>query len=147
MKRFQGNTKRSALLVALIAVTLGLAGCPKDKYTKAATFSKDFASTVLAAQQVEMVLHQQGKISDAEHKDLQEYFLQVALAGQQLDDAIVKWHSGEKTAGALVDALNKIETLQAEGVLHIRNPESQAQLRLAIESAKVILANIQALAQ
>jgi hypothetical protein len=134
-----------AIALAVVLVwTLGVGSC--NKYAKTGELARDFAAGVLAFQQSEIVFHQQGKVSDNEHREIQEYLLQVAQAGKALDMAINKTHSAPDATTAMNASIAAVQTLLDKGVLNVKNDESQAALRASLLSLKTILDSISAIA-
>jgi len=136
--------KRHLLIVPTIVVLLmGFGQC--DRYRKAGELARDFALGVQAFQETEIVLHQQGKISDDEHRQIQQIILEVAADGQKLDRAIATTHSAPDAKTALDSAIAQLQGALADGVLHVKNPEVKAQLQTSLVLLRSILSNIQAI--
>lgn len=127
---------------ALCLLLLAVGQC--DKYAKVGQLAKDFALSVQAFQSTEVVLHQQGKINDAEHKQLETLILEVAKTGITLDQAINQVHSNPQARAALAAAVGQLNALLDSGVLQVKNPDAHAALYTAFIGLKAIVDNIAA---
>ncbi len=133
--------KRHLVIIPVICLLfMAIGQC--DKYQKVGQSARDFALGVQAFQQTEIVLHQQNKITDQEHQKLETLILEVAKTGQTLDQAINQVHSNPQARAALDAAVSQLNALLDSGILQIKNPDSEAQLRLAFTSLKAIVDQI-----
>lgn len=136
--------RKHLILIPLIAVILMAAGqC--DKYRKTGQLARDFAAGVSAFQQTEIVLHQQGKIDNAEHLQIQGAILEVAQDGKKLDAAINLVHSAPDAKTALDASISAVSNALSDGALHVKNPDAKAELQTSIVLLESILHNIQAI--
>lgn len=138
--------KRSSAVVLVLTLALLSAGFQCDRYKKAASLSRDFAAGVSAFQDAEIILHNEGKISNDEHQTLETLIIQTARAGKVMDQAIQDAHNG-KTVQASVDAAAVAASgLLDSGVTQVKNPEAQAELKSAALALKTIVDSILAVA-
>ena len=133
-------------LAVLSAILIGglLMGCEESAVKKAAQAADGFAISVKALQQAEMAAHVQGLIDDAEHRDLQGYFLDVASAGLELDNAIRVAQSKPKAVETLQAAIASLDRMLNQAVPHLKNPKARETMQALILSAKSFLATIAA---
>jgi outer membrane lipoprotein SlyB len=133
------------LVVVVLVMALGLAGCPKNSYHDAVVAEHDAKTVVAAFQQAEIVEFHAGRIDIAEHQRLEDGIGKVGLAGVALTSAL---QQGASTTTALADfnlLAQAVGDLNSQGVLGIKNPQSQAALAAGIKSIQAVLANVQIL--
>jgi hypothetical protein len=138
MRDMKKRVSGLALLCCCMVLSLG-AACPGNQYQKAAKLSSDFASGVATFQTVEIQAHESGLIADQENKDIQTILLQVADAGHELDAAINKTHNTAGALSALNAAASSLDKLNADGVLHVKNPQAQVALKSALLTLHVTI--------
>lgn len=137
--------RKHVLVLSAILISGLIVGCDQSAVKKAAQAADGFSISVKALQQAEMVAHVQGLIDDAEHRDLEGYFLDVANTGLELDSAIRVAQSKPKAVEALQAAIASLDRLLNQGVLHLKNPKAKEAMQALILSAKSFLATIAAL--
>jgi len=135
--------KQLFILPVMMILLMGMSKC--DRYAKTGQLARDFAAGVSAFQQAEIVMHNQGKISDPEHVAIQDAILQTAQAGKDLDRAINQVHSAPDARAALDAALMNVQTALNDGVAHVKNPDAKASLQTSIVLLRSILDNIRAI--
>lgn len=117
--------KHASIALVAIAVLL-MAGFSCNSKT-AAVASRDVAASVKAFQTAEISLHKQGKVSDAEHINLQRYLIAVGTAGKAVDQCI---RIG-RGAGCVDIGLSASTDLLNQGVLPIQDAQTKQQLQVA----------------
>ncbi|HUK88389.1 MAG TPA: hypothetical protein VLT85_12045, partial [Terriglobales bacterium] len=114
-----------ALIAALVFMASGFS-CSK----KAAVVSRDAAVAVRAFQTVEIQLHKDGRISDTEHRLIQQYLKAVGRSGMAIDAAI-----GQERAVAAVDAaITSVNDMIQQGIVPLHDEQVSAQLKLAAQA-------------
>jgi hypothetical protein len=129
--------QRKVALLATILVAAVLSGgwaCSAGSYAKAGQLAKDFASTVLAAQEVEIAAHASGYVDDNTHLAIQNELLQIADAGQRLDLAINQTHDASGAAAQVTVIRSLLTDLSTTKLVGIKNQNSQ----LAVKSALLL---------
>lgn len=129
-------------IVPILLLTLGAWQCSTTNWQKVGELAKDAAATALAAQEAEMAMHNQNFIDADTHKTLQTKFSQLSDAGQRLDAAINQAHSGGDATAALDAALAATNDLITNGLTGIKNPDKQAELKLALLAVQTTLNNV-----
>jgi hypothetical protein len=129
-------------IVPILLLTLGAWTCSNSSWQKVGELAKDSAATALAAQESEIALHSQGFIDQPTHVTLQQKFSQLSDAGQRLDAAINQAHNGGDATAALNAALAATNDLISNGLTGIKNPDKQAQLKLALLAVQTTLNNV-----
>lgn len=137
--------KRKHLIALPIMLILLMGASQCDKYRKTGQLARDFAAGVSAFQQTEIVLHNQGKIDEAEHLQIQTALLEVAADGKKLDAAINQVHSAPDARAALDAAIASVSQALSDGALRVKNPDAKASLQTSIVLLQSILHNIQAI--
>jgi hypothetical protein len=127
----------------LVIVGLWASGCPKGAYHDAVLIEHDFKETVKAFQQGETDEFNAGRVSAAEHRDLEGYVEKVGLAGQALTDALQKGATQTSISGDLNVLAAAVGDLADKGVLGIKNETSKAALKAAIAGVQALLKNLQ----
>lgn len=124
-------------ICAICGLLFGFTGCEKrDAYQRAALAAADFATSLKTFQQAEIAVYHSGAIDKEEHIAIQRIFLETAKAGLQLDQAIRVARSSPDAWAAANAALDSIDKLQAEGVLHIKSDKARAQLAASLALAR-----------
>lgn len=136
--------RNAAYLGTVIIAALLLCGFSCVSYAKAGQLAKDFAASVLVAEQVEIAAANTGFIEPAMHKSMQQEFLQLADAGVRLDAAINQAHS-VSGAAAEISVINKLLTdLSQNKVTGIKDPKTQLALKTALLTTQTIIDEIAA---
>jgi len=138
------KTKHTALVVVLLS-SLFFAGCPGTAYHKAVIAEHDFSVTVAAFQQAEIVEFQSGRIDSAEHLKLEAGIEKVALAGQTLTSSLQSGAANTTVQQNFNTLSAAVTDLMNSGVLGVKNPTSQQLLKVSIQTAQAILANVSTL--
>jgi hypothetical protein len=134
-------------VVSVLMVSLLLTGFSCDKYTKAGQLAKDFAATVLVAQQLETQAYNSGYIQAASHKVIQTKFSQVADAGVRLDQAINQAHNAQGAKAQIDVAASLLSDLSNNQITGIKDDKTRLAVQAAIVSCQTILDNIAVFAQ
>lgn len=135
--------KRTLAVLTLAVVPLLLAGCPKGTpYHEAVVAEHDFKTLVQSFQTAEMKEFQAGRISAAEHAQLEAGITKVALAGAVLVAALQKGALNSDVSSDIDNAAAAITSLLNDGVLQVKNPTSQAALKALVTTLSDILQNV-----
>jgi len=134
-------------VVSVFMVSLLLTGFSCDKYTKAGQLAKDFAATVLVAQQLETQAYNSGYIQPASHMVIQTKFSQLAAAGARLDQAINQAHSAQGAKAQIDVAASLLSDLSNNQITGIKDDKTRLAVQAAIVSCQTILDNIAVFAQ
>jgi hypothetical protein len=126
-------------------VSLSTAGCPKGTYHDAVIAEHDFKLGVQSFQQAELVEFHNGRIDAAEHRKLEEGIEKIALAGQTLTTSLQSGANNTTVQQNFATLSAAITDLTDNGVLGIKNPNSQLLLKTILQAAQAILANVQSL--
>lgn len=133
--------KQKLMLIPILLLTLGAWQC-NTNWQKVGQLAKDAAATALAAQESEIAMHNAGFVDAETHKVIQQKFSQLSDAGQRLDVAINQAHSGGDATAALNAALTATNDLISNGITGIKNPDKQAELKLALLAVQTTLNNV-----
>ena len=132
------------LSATLVTVMLLSGWACQTNYAKAGQLAKDFAASVLVAQQVEIELHKAGKIDDALHQSIQNEFLEISSAGVRLDIAINQSHNA---TGAIAQ-IQVLDTLMSDlsnnKITGIKDTNTRLAIQSALLSVRTILDSIAA---
>ena len=139
--------KKVYCVVFVLMVSLLLTGFSCDKYTKAGQLAKDFAATVLVAQQLEIQAYNGGYIQPASHMVIQTKFSQLADAGVGLDKAINQAHNAKGAKAQLEAAASLLSDLSNNQISGIKDEKTRLAVQAAFVSCQTILVNIAAFAQ
>lgn len=137
--------KRATLVsVAVVMLLLTAVACKEQDILKAAQAAKSFQISVAAFQAGEIEAYRLGYVSDADHKAIQQGIEDVAIVGIELDNAIRVAKSKPQALAAVSKAFDAIDRLSAQGVLRVKNPQSQLALQALLAAARTAVATIQA---
>lgn len=131
--------------VAVLCLALTLAGCPQSTFHAATVAEHDFAVSVQSFQQAEMQEFQAGRIDAAEHQKLEAGIEKVGLAGQTLVTSLQAGAANtsvQQNFGTLSQAVND---LLSNGVIPVKNAQSQALIKAVLQTAQAILSNVSTL--
>lgn len=134
--------KRSHLGLFAIAAFIACSAFACNKYHTAVVVEHDFTVAVKSFQDGETALFQAGNISAAEHQAIEAKVAQVAVVGQNLN-ALITANATKQSVGAetklLLAAINDLNT---NGVLQVKNPQSQQNLKVALQAISDIAQNL-----
>jgi len=136
--------KKLYCVVFVLMVSLLLTGFSCDKYTKAGEQAKDFAATVLVAQQLEMQAYNSGYIEAASHTVIQTKFSQLADAGVGLDKAINQAHNAQTAQDQINAATALLTDLSKNEITGIKDDKTRLGIQAALVSVQTILDSIAA---
>lgn len=134
-------------VASVLMVSLLLTGFSCDKYAKAGQLAKDFAATVLVAQQLEIQAYNSGYIQPASHRVIETKFSQLADAGAGLDQAINQAHNAHGAKAEIDIAAALLSDLSNNQITGIKDEKTRLAVQAAIVSCQTILDNIAAFAQ
>lgn len=117
-------------------------GCPKSAYHSAVVANHDFKEVVKAFQKAEIVEFQNGRVDAAEHKLLEGGIEKVALTGQTLTASLQAGASNTTVQQNFDTVSQAVTDLLNNGVLALKNSQSQQLLKVSIQTGQAILANV-----
>ena len=133
----------ASVILLTFVLTSGFV-CTGSQIHKATVAEHDFKTAVQGFQNVEIAEFQAGHISAAEHQTLETGIAQIANGGSTL----VTLLQNSNGAGALTQIDNidaALQSLLANGVLHVKNQTTAANLQIALQAVQAIVTNIQTL--
>jgi hypothetical protein len=130
--------KRVSLFAIAVLAIIGATGCPSSTQSL-----KDFRVALAAVQQGEITAHQDGFISDADHKSNELIIEDVAQAGLAADEALLVLKSNTGATAALTQALTDLDQLNTIGATHITDPLKQQEFHIAVQSVITIVQNVE----
>jgi len=136
--------KKFYYVVFVLMVSLLLTGFSCDKYAKAGQLAKDFAATVLVAQQLEIQAYNGGYIQPASHTAIQTKFSQLADAGVSLDQAINQAHNAQTAQDQINAATALLTDLSKNEITGIKDDKTRLGIQAALVSVQTILDSIAA---
>jgi len=136
--------KKLYYVVFVLMVSLLLTGFSCDKYAKAGQLAKDFAATVLVAQQLEIQAYNGGYIQPATHTAIQAKFSQLADAGVSLDRAINQAHNAQTAQDQINAATALLTDLSKNEITGIKDDKTRLGIQAALVSVQTILDSIAA---
>lgn len=136
--------KKLYYVVFVLMVSLLLTGFSCDKYAKAGQLAKDFAATVLVAQQLEIQAYNGGYIQPATHTAIQTKFSQLADAGVRLDQAINQAHNAQTAQDQINAATALLTDLSKNEITGIKDDKTRLAIQAALVSVQTILDSIAA---
>lgn len=141
------NRSRKAV-VLVICLVLMLAACPKASVVRQAAVASQSASiAVQAFQQAEIDSFQSGAVSVDDHATIQGLLAQVGQVGKTLDSALRAANDNQSALADVNTAVAAIDSLNQQGLLHIKNKDVQAKWTIAMAGAKAALNSIAAMLQ
>jgi len=124
----------------LLCVSLLLAGCPSGtQQQKMAQAAQDASGIVLSFQQGEIVAHQSGAVSDADHKFIEEQLVTISTLGKTTDSCIRGATSNGGAVQCATTAINTIDQLKAQGALYIKSPQANTDYQIAMLGLRTAL--------
>jgi hypothetical protein len=130
-------------VVPVLLLALALSGCPAGStYHSAVVAEHDFKTGVAAFQKAEMVEFQNGRIDQAEHQKIEAGVEKIGLAAQVLVKSLQGGAANTTVQQNFATVEAAITDLLNNGVLGVKNAQSQQLLRLAIQTASDILVNV-----
>ena len=145
MKRRSRAKGLIAFGVLLICLSFVMAGCPKTAYHSAVVAEHDFTISLKAFQQAEMVEFQGGRIDAAEHQKLEAGIERVATAAQTLVSSLQAGAANATVQQNFTTVSQAVTDLLNNGVLGIKNANSQALVKAVLQTAQAILSNVSTL--
>jgi hypothetical protein len=138
------QTRNIRALVGLLFVYVLCSGfiCTGSQIHKATLAEHDFKTAVQGFQNVEIAEFNSGNIDPATHLQIETWIAQIASGGATLAGLIQK----SDAAGALaeVNAINgTIQNLLTQGVLHVKNPKTLAELQVALQAVQAVVTSVQ----
>ncbi len=138
------------LLVIPLLLLLSLTACgPKQggvevpTINRVAIAAKDFSTSVLEFQSMEIAMYNAGRVSAASHIDIQEVLKETSVWGWALNDSI-RIADESSLRRALQEALTASERL-LERTRAVRDADTRQKLIVAVLGARAFLATIYAI--
>ena len=130
-------------LIVVLLVAVCLAGCAgRGPYHAAVVIEHDAVTIVKAFQQAEMDEFNAGHVSLAEHQNLEGLIEKVGLGGQTVNQALQSGASQQTVLSAIGIMVQAVSDLNTNGVLGVKNAQSQAVLTTALNAIKALLENL-----
>lgn len=130
-------------LLFLVPLAVCLAGCPSGtQQQKIAQAADDASVVILNFQQAEIIAHQNGAISDADHTFIQQQLVTVSTLGKTTDSCI---RTATNTQGVLQcanSAINTIDQLNTQGALGIKSAQARTDYQIAMLGLRTALSTI-----
>lgn len=123
-----------------IPLFLLLLGCPQGSALHKATIAEhNFRFAVQAFADAETAEYDKGFVPGDLHLKMQGAVLRIALAGKDLDNALVAGAS-PSTIKTKLDAIYVLlDSLNTDGVLGIKSVATRAELEIALDAIKAII--------
>lgn len=134
------STKRFTAVLVLAVLTMGLAGCPKDKAVAASSAIQKYAHTLDAFQQGEIKAYGNGFVSAPLHREFQGDFSKAASAGQDLDKGILAVSQGGSPQVYIDAAYASSDALIADLNL-IPDSKKRLELQVLFKASRDVLDN------
>jgi len=129
--------------LALVSLVFILSGCPKGTpYHDAVVAEHQFKTIVQSFQQAEVIEFQNGRISPAEHAQLEAGVAKVAQAGIVLTTAMQQGALNSDVNTDISALSAALTSLLNDGVLGVKNPQSVAALSAIVKTAQAIVQNV-----
>lgn len=129
--------------LALVPLVLMLSGCPKGTpYHDAVVAEHQFKTIVQSFQQAEVIEFQNGRISPAEHAQLEAGVAKVAQAGIVLTTAMQQGALNSDVNTDISALSAALTSLLNDGVLGVKNAQSVAALSAIVKTAQAIVQNV-----
>lgn len=141
LTRYQGEYFAITFILAL-AVAAFCAGCPKGAYHDAVVAEHDFKLGVAAFQQAEIQEFQAGRIELVEHQKLEGEVERIGQAAQVLVSSLQSGASNTTIQANFSTVSAALTSLIDNGVLGIKNTQSQQLLKTLLQTVQAILANV-----
>lgn len=141
---------KRCLIIAALALTLVLCGCPNtQQQTQIAQAALTASSTLVAAQAGEITMYNQGKlcqgqpscisISTADHQFIQEQFHTAGTLVKTLDSCIRTSSTNQGAAACVSTAANSFDQIYTSGGTYIKSDEARKDFEAAISATKLAL--------
>jgi hypothetical protein len=126
----------------ILILALALSGCPSGAYHSAVVAEHDFKTSVQAFQQAEMVEFQAGRIDATEHQKIEAGIERIGTAAQTLVGSLQAGAANTTVQQNFATLSQAVTDLLNNGVLGIKNPQSQLLVKTVLQTAQAILANV-----
>lgn len=135
------NRKRKvglAAVVLLMALSMQAFSC---NYHNLVTIEHDYKSAVQALQMAEQNEFNAGSVDPATHQQIQGIILKLAEGGQAVASLLQSNASKQSIAQQVSNISAMLQTLLANGVVGVKNPTTQANLKIMIQAVMDIVNN------
>lgn len=135
------NRKRKvglAAVVLLMALSTQAFSC---NYHNLVTIEHDYKSAVQALQMAEQNEFNAGSVDPATHQQIQGIILKLAEGGQAVASLLQSNASKQSIAQQVSNISAMLQTLLANGVVGVKNPTTQANLKIMIQAVMDIVNN------
>jgi hypothetical protein len=136
--------RKAFFFTAVSMVALMLAGCPLNT-TQRGQIAQALHQTsivVMDAEQAEIIAYHQGLVPADEHILIQQQFLSVGELGKATDDCVKSAGATAAALACLKGELATLDTINAQGGLHLKSPQAKADFAAAMNSAKAVVQGI-----
>jgi len=134
---------RFAVVAVLLVVAVFSSGCPKGAYHGAVVAEHAFTSGLGAFQKAEIAEYQNGRISVEEHHKIEAGIEKIGTSGIILVNAMQSGAANPTISADLQLLIDSTTALMNDGVLGVKNPNSQAILKASLQTAQAVLSNVQ----
>jgi len=136
--------KRLIALTGSFLVAIALTGCPasSSQRTQVAQAAQTASTVVVAFQQGEIVAHNQGVVSDADHLFIQKELLTVSTVGKTLDSCILSTTTTAGDIACIQTASTAVDQINSDGGLYIKSANAKADFQAAMAALKISLTAI-----
>ena len=138
------NRKRF-FAVSILGAALLLGGCPKGAYHDAVVAEHSFTTSLNSFQQAEQTEFQAGRIDAGEHQKIEAGIGKAAQAAQVLVASLQSGAANSTVQQNFQTVISAVGDLLNNGVLGIKNAQSQATLAAALKVAQAVLNNVSSL--
>lgn len=136
--------KRILSLAGVLSIALMLAGCPatSTQRQQVAQAAQTASTVVVAFQQGEIIAHEQGVVSNADHIFIQKELKNVSVVGKALDSCILSATTAAGDVACIQTATTAIDQINADGGLYIKSAKAQADFQTSMGALKIALTAI-----
>lgn len=127
-----------AAVVLLMALSTQAFSC---NYHNLVTIEHDYKSAVQALQMAEQNEFNAGSVDPATHQQIQGIILKLAEGGQAVASLLQSNASKQSIAQQVSNISAMLQTLLANGVVGVKNPTTQANLKIMIQAVMDIVNN------
>lgn len=140
-------TRRFAALLSIFVLAFAMTGCESSEIRKASDASAKVASGLHLMQQEVIAVHDAGLLSAAESVEVSKLIIQATHANDQFVGRVkalkrLDTSSRPQVATYFAEVAESLELLNAQGVLHIKNPDARRRVQVAFQavstSARVV---------
>lgn len=137
-------------IIALTALCIGLCaaltGCPanQSQQVKAINAVHIALTAGRGVQDAEILAYQSHLVPDADHQVIQESFMALGRASTAADSCLGAASTSEGILACVNSVVSTVDTLNSDGVTHLKSAEAKADFTAAMQSVKASLSVITA---